>query len=50
MEEVGKLAHRVVFIIDGEVRAAGSPAELLARHGAPTLEDLYLRLTEGQEV
>lgn len=50
LEEVGKLAHRVVFIIDGEVRAAGSPAELLARHGAPTLEDLYLRLTEGQEV
>ena len=49
MEEVGKLAHRVVFIVDGRVRAAGTPAELLGRYGTASLEDLYLSLTAEQE-
>lgn len=48
MEEVGKLADRVVLIIGGQVRAEGSPAELLAQHGAASLDALYLSLTEEE--
>ncbi|PWT73123.1 MAG: ABC transporter ATP-binding protein [Chloroflexi bacterium] len=49
MEEVGKLADRVVLIVEGQVRADGTPTDLLARFGAPTLEDLYLELTVDKE-
>jgi ABC-2 type transport system ATP-binding protein len=49
MEEVGKLADRVVLIVEGSVRAEGTPADLLARFGAASLEDLYLDLTVDQE-
>jgi ABC-2 type transport system ATP-binding protein len=51
MEEVGKLASRVVLIVHGKVRAEGTPAALLTQFGAPSLEDLYLSLTgeEGEE-
>jgi ABC-2 type transport system ATP-binding protein len=49
MEEVGKLADRVVLIVEGQVRADGTPTHLLARYGAPTLEDLYLELTVDKE-
>jgi ABC-2 type transport system ATP-binding protein len=45
MEEVGKLADRVVLIHAGQVRAEGSPQNLLAKHGVASLEDLYLTLT-----
>jgi ABC-2 type transport system ATP-binding protein len=45
MEEVGKLANRVVLIVAGRVRASGTPADLLAHFGAASLEDLYLDLT-----
>jgi ABC-2 type transport system ATP-binding protein len=45
MEEVGKLADRVVLIVAGRVRADGTPSDLLARFGAASLEDLYLDLT-----
>ncbi len=49
MEEVGKLADRVVLIVAGHVRADGTPAELLARFHADSLEELYLRLTTEEE-
>jgi ABC-2 type transport system ATP-binding protein len=49
MEEVGKLAHRLVLIVSGHVRAEGTPADLLARSGAGSLEDLYLNLTQEEE-
>jgi ABC-2 type transport system ATP-binding protein len=49
MEEVGKLANRVVLIVEGRVRAEGTPADLLAHYGASTLEDLYLELTVDKE-
>ena len=49
MEEVGKLADRVVLIVAGQVRADGAPAELLARFGVASLEDLYLGLTADKE-
>lgn len=48
MEEVGKLANRLVLIADGQVRAEGTPAELLARYKASTLDELYLNLTEEE--
>src|SRR5262249_13549081 len=49
MEEVGKLADRVVLIAAGRVRADGTPTELLARFGVASLEDLYLDLTADKE-
>jgi ABC-2 type transport system ATP-binding protein len=49
MEEVGKLADRVVLIVAGHVRADGAPVELLARFGVASLEDLYLDLTADKE-
>jgi ABC-2 type transport system ATP-binding protein len=49
MEEVGKLADRVVLIVAGHVRADGAPTDLLARFGVASLEDLYLDLTTDKE-
>src|SRR5262249_53915285 len=49
MEEVGKLADRVVLIVRGHVRAEGTPADLLARYDLHSLEELYLRLTAEEE-
>ena len=46
MEEVHKLAGRILFINQGRVQAEGTPAELLASFGSDSLEDLYLALTE----
>jgi len=48
MEEVGKLADRVVMIRDGKVMANGTPEELLERYKAANLEELYLKLTEEE--
>jgi len=49
MEEVGKLADRIVLIVSGRVRAEGTPADLLASSGASSLEELYLNLTQEEE-
>src|SRR5215472_4043898 len=49
MEEVGKLADRLVLIVSGHVRAEGTPADLLARSGTSSLEDLYLNFTQEEE-
>jgi ABC-2 type transport system ATP-binding protein len=49
MEEVGKLADRVVLIVEGRVRADGAPSDLLARFDAASLEDLYLDLPADKE-
>ncbi len=45
MEEVSKLADRVVLIVEGQVRAEGTPADLLGKHNVHTLEELYVNLT-----
>ncbi|GAA5346938.1 ABC transporter ATP-binding protein [Planifilum fimeticola] len=45
MEEVEKLADRVILIHRGEVRAAGPPESLPRQHGVEDLEELYLELT-----
>jgi len=47
MDEVHRLADRIVFISGGRILAEGAPGELLEAHGAPDLEHLYLRLTAG---
>jgi len=47
MEEVHRLADRIVFISAGRILAEGTPESLLDAHGASDLEQLYLRLTAG---
>ena len=48
MEEVGKLADRVVLIVDGRVCAEGKPTDLLAEYNVGSLEELYLTLTNEE--
>lgn len=45
MEEVHKLASRIVFIHNGRIAASGSPQDLLDRYKTETLEELYISLT-----
>ncbi|MBY0165104.1 ABC transporter ATP-binding protein [Cytobacillus firmus] len=49
MEEVHKLATRLVLICDGKVKASGTPDELLSRYGTGSLEQLYIQLTDELE-
>ncbi|HZG15724.1 MAG TPA: ABC transporter ATP-binding protein [Candidatus Bathyarchaeia archaeon] len=46
MEEVEKLATRVIMIADGQVRASGTIEQLKQQHRVQNLEQLYLTLTE----
>lgn len=46
MEEVHKLASRLVLIRDGRIIASGSPEELLSQYGTGSLEQLYIQLTD----
>jgi ABC-2 type transport system ATP-binding protein len=46
MEEVHKLANRIVLICGGRVAASGTAEKLLSRYGAEGLEELYIRLTD----
>jgi ABC-2 type transport system ATP-binding protein len=48
MEEVGKLADRVVLIVEGRVSAEGKPAHLLAEYHVGSLDELYLNLTNEE--
>jgi ABC-2 type transport system ATP-binding protein len=48
MEEVGKLADRVVLVVEGRVRAEGNPADLLAEYNVGSLEELYLKITNEE--
>lgn len=45
MEEVHKLAGRIVMICGGSVVAEGTPSSLLQQYRANDLEELYIRLT-----
>lgn len=49
MEEVHKLATRLVLICGGKVKASGTPDELLSRYGTDSLEQLYIQLTDELE-
>lgn len=44
MDEVHKLADRIVMIVGGRIAAEGTPAMLLHRHEVEGLDELYLRL------
>jgi len=48
MEEVSKLAKRLVMIDAGRIVAEGTPETLCAEHGADNLEELYIQLVKGQ--
>jgi len=45
IEEAEKVAQRVIIIDHGKVKAAGTPEELKAQAGAPTLEEAFLEFT-----
>lgn len=49
MEEVGKLADRIVLIVAGCIRAEGTVKDLLDRYSISSLEELYLKLTDEEE-
>jgi ABC-2 type transport system ATP-binding protein len=49
MEEVDKLATRVIMIDQGNIIAEGKPAELCKMHQVSRLEELYQKLTTGGE-
>jgi ABC-2 type transport system ATP-binding protein len=51
LEAAERLCHRVAIIREGVLTAVGTPAQLRARFDAApetTLEDLFLRVTEGE--
>ena len=45
MDEAAALCDRVLMLDGGRVLADGSPDDLCARHGARTLEDVFMHLT-----
>jgi ABC-2 type transport system ATP-binding protein len=47
MDEVGKLADRVLMFNSGAIIASGNPKTLCEECQVKNLEDLYLKLTEG---
>jgi sodium transport system ATP-binding protein len=48
MQEVAALCDRVIVIGHGRVVATGSPAELMAQTGTPTLEEAFVQLIGGE--
>ncbi|WP_265523193.1 ABC transporter ATP-binding protein [Oerskovia flava] len=46
LEEADQLADRVAVLDGGRIVAEGTPAELKSAHGASSLDDVFLRLTE----
>jgi len=49
MEEVQKLATRIVMISMGKIQASGSAEDLLSEQQVTSLEELYIKLTEMNE-
>lgn len=49
MHEVGGLCDRVLIIAGGEIVADGSVAEIIAKSGAATLEDAFIKLSQLSE-
>src|SRR5213080_3397104 len=45
MDEAAALCDRVLMLDGGHVLADGTPDELCARHGAGTLEDVFMQMT-----
>jgi sodium transport system ATP-binding protein len=49
MQEVAALCDRIIIIAKGAVAADGTAAELMARSGADTLEDAFVKLIGSDE-
>ncbi len=47
MDEVERMADRVVILASGRIVAQGKPDELLARYDSDELESLYFKMTEN---
>jgi sodium transport system ATP-binding protein len=45
MHEVAMLCDRVVMLADGRIAAAGTPGEVLERHGVSSLEELFVAVS-----
>jgi ABC-2 type transport system ATP-binding protein len=45
MEEAQELCDRVAIIDEGRLIALGSPADLMEKHQAKNLEEVFLKLT-----
>lgn len=48
MDEIARLADRVVIMAQGAALAAGSVADIIARSGAPTFEEAFVQLAFGE--
>jgi ABC-2 type transport system ATP-binding protein len=48
MEEVAKIADRVILIHQGGIVAEGKPDELLTQYQTNNLEDVYIQLTASE--
>lgn len=46
MEEVSRIADRLILMDNGQIVAEGQPEDLLQQYHAEKLEDLYLQLTD----
>jgi ABC-2 type transport system ATP-binding protein len=47
LEEADRLADRIAVLDGGRIAAEGTAAELKARYGAETLDDVFMTVTEG---
>ncbi|WP_438491537.1 ABC transporter ATP-binding protein [Paenibacillus sp. IHBB 3054] len=47
MEEVSRIADRLILMDNGQIIAEGQPEDLLQQYHAEKLEDLYLQLTDN---
>src|SRR5207302_714381 len=48
MNEVERLCDRVIIMKTGRIEDDGTPAELLARYGRDTLEEVFLDVARGR--
>jgi ABC-2 type transport system ATP-binding protein len=46
MDDIERLARRVVFIAQGRIVADGSPSEIHARYDTDDMESVFLRIAE----
>ncbi|BAK97939.1 ABC transporter ATP-binding protein [Oscillibacter valericigenes Sjm18-20] len=49
MEEVSRIADRIILMHEGRIAAQGEPKSLLKQYHAENLESVYLELTDGTQ-
>nr|WP_243115332.1 hypothetical protein [Mobilisporobacter senegalensis] len=49
MEEVSRIADRIILMHEGKIVAQGQPGNLLQQYHAENLENLYLELTDNAQ-